>query len=69
MYRNRDYRENQFFSTAEWPGGIYVSPTIAGSRPGATIAMTWATMLYFGRKGYVQATREIIEVVQYIKRE
>ena len=69
MYRNRDYRENQFFSAAEWPGGIYVSPTVAGSRSGANIAMCWSTMLYFGRKGYVQATREIIDVVRYITSE
>ena len=53
MYRNAEYRKFQYFSAIEWPGGIYVSPTFAGSRPGSLIAMTWATLIRFGRSGYV----------------
>ena len=37
MYRSTDYRKHQFFAQPEWPGGIYVSPTLAGSRPGSVI--------------------------------
>ena len=42
---------HQITSTTEWPGGIYASPTLAGSRPGANIAVTWAAMMSFGRDG------------------
>ncbi|KAJ1948132.1 Dihydrosphingosine phosphate lyase, partial [Linderina pennispora] len=38
MYRNEHIRRYQYFSIATWPGGIYASPTIAGSRCGAVIA-------------------------------
>lgn len=69
MYRNRDYRQNQFFSYTDWPGGIYASPTIAGSRQGCTIAMTWATMMHIGHQGYVESTRQIIETTRYIENE
>jgi sphinganine-1-phosphate aldolase len=69
MYRNRELRHYQFFSAAEWQGGIYVSPTFAGSRPGSLIAMTWATLLHFGRQGYVEATRDIVRTTRYIADE
>ena len=37
MYRNTVLRRHQYFAQPEWPGGIYVSPTMAGSRPGSLI--------------------------------
>ena len=42
---------HQITCTTEWPGGIYASPTLAGSRPGANIAVTWAAMMSFGQDG------------------
>ena len=69
MYRNRELRECQFFACPDWPGGIYASPTIAGSRPGVSMAMTWATMLYFGRDGYIDATRRVVNVARSIADE
>jgi hypothetical protein len=69
MYRNPEYRKYQYFSAVEWPGGIYVSPTFAGSRAGSLIAMTWATLMCIGREGYVKITHDIIETVKYITKE
>jgi sphinganine-1-phosphate aldolase len=57
MYKNKDYRKYQYFSAIEWTGGIYVSPTFAGSRAGSIIAMTWATLAHIGHKGYVKITK------------
>lgn len=37
----------------EWTGGLYVSPTIAGSRPGGLIAGAWAAMISLGSEGYI----------------
>ena len=34
MFRNADIRRNAIFSCTEWPGGVYATPTYAGSRPG-----------------------------------
>lgn len=34
LYSHAKYRQQQFFVATEWPGGIYASPTLAGSRPG-----------------------------------
>jgi sphinganine-1-phosphate aldolase len=51
---------------ADWPGGIYGSPTIAGSRSGYLIACCWATLMYYGREGYVDETRKIIQIARDI---
>lgn len=69
MYRNEVYRHYQFFVQPDWPGGIYASPTIAGSRSGAILATCWASMIYHGREGYIASTKRIIETSRYLKRE
>jgi sphinganine-1-phosphate aldolase len=51
---------------ADWPGGIYASPSIAGSRSGYLIACCWATMMYYGLEGYIEETRKIIQVTREI---
>jgi len=67
MYCDRKIRTKQFFTTFEWPGGAYGTPTMAGSRSGAIIAATWATMMNFGEEGYIEATRKIISTAQKIE--
>ncbi|KAJ3146158.1 hypothetical protein HDU86_000503 [Geranomyces michiganensis] len=67
MYVRKEIRDYQYFVTTEWPGGIYASPTIAGSRPGALIAGCWAAMVHFGESGYVASTREIMQTAMKIK--
>jgi sphinganine-1-phosphate aldolase len=60
MYATRALRQHQYFVAPEWTGGIYASPSIAGSRPGSVIAATWATLMSMGRRGYVDAARAIL---------
>lgn len=38
LYRNRTLRQSQYFCYADWTGGMYTTPTIAGSRSGGLIA-------------------------------
>ncbi|MES2620667.1 MAG: aminotransferase class V-fold PLP-dependent enzyme [Bacteroidota bacterium] len=38
LYRTPELRHYQFYTLTEWPGGLYFSPTLAGSRPGALSA-------------------------------
>lgn len=38
-------RHHAYFCFPEWTGGLYVTPTIAGSRPGALSAACWASMV------------------------
>ncbi|CAF0916017.1 unnamed protein product [Rotaria sp. Silwood1] len=66
LYRTPELRSYQFYALADWPGGIYASPSIAGSRSGYIIACCWATLMYYGLEGYVEETRKIIQVTRYI---
>jgi sphinganine-1-phosphate aldolase len=61
LYRGTRLRSFQYFTATDWPGGLYFSPTLAGSRPGALSAMCWAAMVATGEDGYLLATRRILE--------
>lgn len=61
LYRGAALRRYQYFTATDWPGGLYFSPTFAGSRPGALSAACWAAMVSLGEEGYLQATRQILE--------
>jgi len=60
LYRGRDLRRHQFYVATEWPGGLYYSPTLAGSRPGGLVAAAWAALLAMGEDGYLRATASIL---------
>jgi glutamate/tyrosine decarboxylase-like PLP-dependent enzyme len=60
LYRGNELRHFQFYTVTDWPGGLYLSPTFAGSRPGALSAECWAAMVSIGEQGYVDAARRIL---------
>ena len=68
LYRSRELRRYQFYTTADWPGGLYLSPTFAGSRAGALSATAWATMVALGEEGYLEIVRRILETGAAIKK-
>jgi glutamate/tyrosine decarboxylase-like PLP-dependent enzyme len=67
LYRNNNLRRYQYFNVPDWPGGMYASPTAAGSRSGGLTAATWAAMVYLGQEGYLKSTRAIMDVADKIK--
>lgn len=69
LYSEKKYRNYQFFVSTDWQGGIYASPSIAGSRPGGISAACWAALMYFGESGYVESTKQIIKTARFLKSE
>ncbi|QDS74098.1 hypothetical protein FKW77_009691 [Venturia effusa] len=67
LYRNSKLREYQYFVTPNWPGGVYASPSIAGSRPGALIAGCWAAMMAQGESGYIATCHKIVGATKVIE--
>jgi sphinganine-1-phosphate aldolase len=61
LYRGKELRRHQYYTVTDWPGGLYLSPTFAGSRPGALSATCWAAMISIGETGYTEAARRILE--------
>lgn len=67
LYRDAALRSRQWFASTEWPGGLYLSPGLAGSRSGGLIASTWAAMVTMGREGYLDRAQAILATNDTIK--
>lgn len=63
-YRSMDYLKHQFFVFENWPGGIFASPSLPGTRPGGAIAAAWATLMTHGVEGYQKLAAEAFDNVQ-----
>ncbi|KAL2861397.1 pyridoxal phosphate-dependent transferase [Aspergillus pseudodeflectus] len=64
LYRNRAYRSHQYFIYPDWSGGVYASPSVAGSRPGALIAGCWASLMSVGENGYIKSCLDIVNAAK-----
>jgi glutamate/tyrosine decarboxylase-like PLP-dependent enzyme len=64
LYRNRELRRHQFFVSESWSGGLYASPGMAGSRPGAPIASAWAVLRHLGRDGYRRLASDVLDATR-----
>lgn len=60
VYRDMTYMKHQFFVATDWPGGIYASPSMPGTRPGGAIAAAWAALQGLGEAGYLDLTRKTL---------
>ncbi|CAG9980550.1 unnamed protein product [Clonostachys byssicola] len=66
LYRTSQLRTYQYFVSPDWSGGVYASPGIAGSRPGALIAGCWASLMSVGEAGYMDACVKIVGTAKKI---
>ncbi len=67
LYRNSELRRYQYFNYTGWPGGIYLSPGLSGSRSGGIVAATWAAMVSLGEEGYLDIAARIFETAAAIR--
>ncbi len=67
LYRTRELRRAMMYVTTEWPGGIYASPTMLGTRPGGAIAAAWAVLNYLGEDGYLYITNVVMKTVELLR--
>jgi sphinganine-1-phosphate aldolase len=67
LYRNMDFLKHQFFVATDWPGGIYVSPSIPGTRAGGAIAAAWAGLQAMGVDGYCALTDKALQACDQLK--
>lgn len=68
LYRGAPLRRLQYFVSADWPGGLYYSSTLAGSRPGGLSAACWASLVSLGESGYLKTTERILKTAATIRR-
>jgi glutamate/tyrosine decarboxylase-like PLP-dependent enzyme len=67
LYKSKIHRRHQFSVYTDWPGGIYLSPTMLGTRPGGAIAAAWAVMNYLGEEGYLALADGVMKSTTQIR--
>lgn len=68
LYRSMDYLKHQFFVSTDWPGGIYASATIPGTRPGGPIAGAYAAMNAMGESGYLHHAKRALAAATRLRK-
>ena len=58
LYRTPELARLQPFITSNWLGGLYGSPSMAGTRPAGPIAAGWAVLQYLGMDGYLRLAED-----------
>ncbi len=67
LWRSMELMRHQFFVATDFPGGIYASPTLLGTRPGGPIAAAWAALRGLGAGGYLELTRAALAAADAIR--
>ena len=61
LYRKERIWKHQFSVHIDWSGGIYISPSMRGTRPGGAIAAAWAAMRHLGMNGYLNLAKIVMK--------
>jgi sphinganine-1-phosphate aldolase len=67
LWRSIDGFRHQIFVATDFPGGIYASPTLLGTRPGGPIAAAWAALHALGDHGYLELARTAIDAADRLR--
>ena len=67
LYRDRQLARLQPFVTTNWLGGLYGSPSMAGTRPAGPIAAGWAVLHHLGEDGYLRLAADAHQAATVIK--
>ena len=62
LYRTNALRRYQYYVNTNWPGCMYASPSMMGTRPAGPIAAAWASMMALGQDGYMNIARQTMDV-------
>ena len=63
LFRDKELRRFQFFISKDWPGGLFASPSVTGTRPAGSIAAAWATLNALGEEGYLELYSRLMKTV------
>jgi glutamate/tyrosine decarboxylase-like PLP-dependent enzyme len=66
LYRNPEMRMKQFYIYPDWPGGIFASVALMGTRSGGSVAGAWALINYLGKEGYRVIVKQVMETTKKI---
>lgn len=66
LFNTPELRSFAFFTEPDWPGGLYATPTLPGSRPGSLSVGAWAALIHRGADGYTKTAKAILDTAHVI---
>jgi glutamate/tyrosine decarboxylase-like PLP-dependent enzyme len=67
LWRSIDAMKYQIFVATDFPGGVYASPTMIGTRPGGPVAAAWAAMHALGEDGYLRLAEKALGAADQLR--
>jgi len=67
VWRSIEDLRYQIFVATDFPGGIYASPTLIGTRPGGPIAAAWAALQGMGADGYLALAKRAVDAADALR--
>ena len=67
MLSRSELRRLTYVPSVDGCEGLYVTPTLQGSRPGGIVAQAWGTLLSVGEEGYVDFAKKYAQMVDHVK--
>ncbi|KAM9992829.1 hypothetical protein ACTFIY_010281 [Dictyostelium cf. discoideum] len=61
LFSSNEYRKYQFIAYTQWPGGLFVSPSMLGTRSGGNIAAAWSSLVSMGENGFMEYVDKIMK--------
>ncbi|MBS7251667.1 MAG: tyrosine decarboxylase MfnA [Candidatus Freyarchaeota archaeon] len=68
LFKDRTYILENCFEIPYLAGGTYAHPIILGTRSGAAVIATWATLKHLGIEGYTQIVKNCMEVTHQLEK-
>jgi glutamate/tyrosine decarboxylase-like PLP-dependent enzyme len=65
-YASKELRRYQAFTTDDWLGGFYGSPSMPGTRPAGPLAAAWAVVHFLGEAGYLHLAEQADDAARTI---
>lgn len=67
LYRDLELLKSQMFVYQDWPGGVFASAAMLGTRPGGAYAAAWAVLQKIGKDGYRALAAQTSDAVDILK--
>jgi glutamate/tyrosine decarboxylase-like PLP-dependent enzyme len=67
LHRNDRLLKQHLYVQADWPGGIYATAGLAGTRPGGAIAAAWASLRGLGRSGFLATAETNLKAASHLR--
>ncbi len=64
LYRTDKIWKYQFSVYTDWSGGVYISTTMRGTRPGGAMAAAWVAMKTLGINGYLKLAKIVMDATK-----